>query len=202
MPAGQTINMLAKKAISKLHIFQPNSSSQLAVSLAGLPAHHASHFPDDGIGLVAVDSISSFYWPDRFTMEQLNGTAITNSLQHVITALERIRIALRPLIVWTNWALPSKPISSNSFYRQHLKPFPSPFDGATTASVEAPTLGMITHHITLHARPVPKISPDSVQDLVEHRFARGQNVTGYIRIPGQASVKTVELRIGRDDVNF
>lgn len=127
---------LALAALKRVHVFRPTSSIQLAMTLASFPDYHMTSLLDDDVGLVAVDSVSSFYWPDRFTMEQLNsatvqhGTShIPTSLQYILSALQKIRLSYGTLIVVTNWGLnPLTNFTGNSvpttLYKQHLKPFP------------------------------------------------------------------------------
>ncbi|KAJ7235904.1 P-loop containing nucleoside triphosphate hydrolase protein, partial [Mycena haematopus] len=131
-PSSDDVQLLAETALHKVHIFRPASTLQLAASIYNLPAYQKTHMPDADIGLVAVDSLSAFYWPDRFTAEQLR--PLTNSsatsLQHVLTSLQKFRLSHNPVTVLTNWALT---VADNSdshgpppvFYKQHLPSFPS-----------------------------------------------------------------------------
>ncbi|KAF7969208.1 hypothetical protein HWV62_27903, partial [Athelia sp. TMB] len=127
---------MVKIALTRVHIFRPTSSAQLAASLLNLPNYHAEHLPDETIGLIAVDSISSFYWPDRFTVEQINSgdtksrTSSFNPLYHVLVSLQKIRVSHAPVVILTNWGLnPLTKLTRNSasttLYKQHLNPFPA-----------------------------------------------------------------------------
>ncbi|KAJ7786434.1 hypothetical protein B0H16DRAFT_1708600 [Mycena metata] len=136
--------LLAEMALRKLHIFRPVSTAQLAISICNLPAYQTARMPDADIALVAVDSLSAFYWPDRFTAEQLRPLGLSNNsstpLQHVFSALQRFRISHNPITVLTNWAL--NPTDSSSpangpgpiFYKQHLPLFPALPDSAAVSS--------------------------------------------------------------------
>ncbi|KAJ8596984.1 hypothetical protein M405DRAFT_687789, partial [Rhizopogon salebrosus TDB-379] len=127
---------LAEESLRRLHIFRPTSPLQLATSLLHLPSYHRTHMPDHEIGLVAVDSVSAFYWPARFIEEQMRNIpqvaqggpdpSSVNPLQHVLTALGRLRLSHAPSIILTNWGLNLASGSSGpvTFYKQHLHPFP------------------------------------------------------------------------------
>ncbi|KAI0830644.1 hypothetical protein BC628DRAFT_888514 [Trametes gibbosa] len=147
---------LATRYLQNLHVFRPTSSAQLAITLLHLPKYHATEprLQDMEIGLLVIDSMSAFYWRDRYTLEQLRDTADNsrtplppNPLFHVLKALAKFRISHRPVILMTNWGLNplTKPSANGDpgspFYRQHLHPFPAPFEphGASDAisSIEA-----------------------------------------------------------------
>ncbi|KAI0095007.1 hypothetical protein BDY19DRAFT_879094 [Irpex rosettiformis] len=124
---------LVANCLSRVYVFRPTSSIQLAATILNLGHLHATHdrFVGLEIGLVVVDSLSSFYWQDRFTVEQFrvgpSGHNTTNPLQHVLSALENIRVSHRPIILLTNWGLNpiGKPGTSTGnaispFFKQHL----------------------------------------------------------------------------------
>lgn len=134
---------LANQCLKNLHVFHPASSLQLAITLLHLPRYHSTNprLQEQEIGILAIDSLSAFYWRDRYALEQLRDAADSSSenlspnhLHHVVMALQRFRHSHRPVILLTNWALNSlvKPAgtgeSANTFYRQHLHPFPAPFE--------------------------------------------------------------------------
>ena len=189
---------LATQCLENLHIFRPTSSLQLAITLLHLPRYHAteSRLRDKEIGLLAIDSLSAFYWRDRYTLEQLRDAADgssqnlpPNQLYYVVKALRAFRTSHRPVMLLNNWGLNAfaKPTASGEpaspFYRQHLHPFPAPFErhGADdamadiensqrerrSASVDATSDASTTHslrsteatiplhyHITLHPSPI------------------------------------------------
>lgn len=143
----------AESMLWKLHIFRPTSSAQLAISLAHIPAFHRKELPEHQTGLVVIDSVSSFYWPDRYTSEQLRGavedeftpTSITNPLQHVLAVIQDLRRIQGAVFILTNWGLnQSTPIVERRrsldpiFFKQHLYPFPAPVV-QTRAAVEPHT---------------------------------------------------------------
>jgi len=133
---------LATECLTRLHIFKPTSSIQLAATLLHLPQYHSSHhaLQSREIGLVAIDSISAFHWNDRLTVERSRNARKVRApdpaspLLHVLAALQILRVSHGAAIVVTNWGL--NPLKSSAhtgqpalpFYKQHLHPFPSPFE--------------------------------------------------------------------------
>jgi DNA-repair protein XRCC2 len=179
------VEVLARDAMKRVHIFRPASSIQLATSLLNLPAYHAAHLPEDEIGFIAIDSISSFYWPDRFTLEQINysgnpsrgKSSAANPMHNVLTAMQKIRISHGPVIALTNWGLnpltkPTQNSAPTTFYKQHLSPFPTipkqkqsnaPYTAAVNPAAKCNTntaaLPPLTHHITLPFVPITPFGP-------------------------------------------
>lgn len=156
---------IAQQSLKRLHIFRPSSTLQLAATLSHLATYHSSHFPREKIGVVAIDSISSRYWPDRFVAEQMNsstshmepGSKHAPALSYVLQALESFSRTHRPLVVMTNWGLYSVNNSVPSLYRQHLQPFPtlsSPRlvhpEHSVGINTHFENLPNLTLHITLH----------------------------------------------------
>jgi DNA-repair protein XRCC2 len=134
---GTSVEGLARTVMKKVHVFRPTSSIQLAISLLQLPLYHMNHLPDEEIGFLAIDSISSFYWPDRFTFEQMNSSGNTargnlnpmSPLRHVLASLQKIRLSHGPVIALTNWGItpltkPTQNSALTTVYKQHLHPFP------------------------------------------------------------------------------
>ena len=214
-------------SLRKLHIFRPTSSIQLAVTLLHLPAYHISQLLDAEIGLLAIDSISSFYWPDRFTVEQMRSAppftadqptpAFVSPLQHVLTALQKFRLSHGPVIIVTNWGL--TPLPNSLFYRQHLHPFPvllaNPHHSETAATLEVTrnayssaienphTLPPLTHHITLPVIPFPQTqSVDLPKEAKEHprEPPKMGEVVGIVRTAGSPRVGRFEFRIGEIEI--
>ncbi|KII93541.1 hypothetical protein PLICRDRAFT_49578 [Plicaturopsis crispa FD-325 SS-3] len=214
--AMASTEVLASEALARVHIFRPTSSSQLAASLLHLPVYQGIHLPEAEVGLLAIDSMSAFYWPDRFTVEQLRSLAepgrslaVTSPLQHVLDALQKYRILYSPVTVLTNWGLnPLTGAASSSNiplnYKQHLHPFPvlSPpsTDGAPEQATARgrPVVALpLTHHITLPFSAIPPFTPDiSLAEAEEQEskyrkeiIEKGE-VVGYARSSGS-------LRVGR-----
>lgn len=219
---------ITKMSLEKLHIFRPMSSIQLAVTITHLPAYHAAHIPDTEIGLLAIDSISAFYWPDRFTVEQMRSAPPTaeprkqapnfaSPLQHVLTALQSFRLSHSPVIALINWGLiplnePS-PVSTPTFYKQHLHPFPLPFSpnpnaprtnvpmnhSFPTSSAPLP----ITHHITIPSTTIPPFNPGiSLEEAKAQEEQRRKEIVergelvGIVRTPGSTKIGRFTFRIG------
>ena len=146
LPAMPTVEWdeVATQCLEHLHVFCPTSTAQLAVTLLHLPKYLSTdpRFQDAEIGLLVVDSLSAFYWRDRYSLEQIRDTADSSShaalppnpLHHVVKALQAFRSSHRPVTLLSNWGLNAFPNPSGSgepespFYRQHLHPFPAPFE--------------------------------------------------------------------------
>ncbi|KAM6498211.1 hypothetical protein JOM56_006159 [Amanita muscaria] len=213
---------LVQAALDRLHIFKPDSSSQLAVTIYHLPRYVADRFPDRRLGLVAIDSISAFYWPDRYTVQQLqtahegHNQFHRHPLNHVFIALRSLHLHWSPVIVLTNWGLVPDPEltkrnPSVQMFKQHLYPFPGPFaSNHSTHDNSGLALGnsfQITHHITLSFAPLPRF-PRGI-DLAEakseeekHRMSlllKGE-ITGIVRYPGNTDNTSFTLRIHNDDM--
>jgi DNA-repair protein XRCC2 len=216
------IEEIAMRALGKLHIFHPNSSIQLAATLLHLPAFHASKLRDSDIGLLAIDSISSFHWPDRFTVEQIRASPhlttgshanFVSPLQHVLIALQKFRLSHGPVIVFTNWGLNTLP--NDSLYRQHLQPFPV-LDNLHDNGIAAPEVIMnncpstsgstqvipLTHHITLPFVPFTQIQfPEEAETQEKLKEVVETNeVVGVIRTAGSSRVGRFMFQIGAAEV--
>lgn len=218
LPPGQqtlrpSLEELTNESLKNLHIFRPTSSISLAATLLHLPAYHIKHMPEAEIALLMIDSVSAFYWTDRLATEKLHGAKDGNSspLNHFLTSLQRFRLSYGPVTVLTNWGLSpvSKPSSEAPaavvghesaqppFYRQHLYPFPAPFEHPQRKLTNANLFPPITHHITLPLTLVPPLPSDltSVADAREAEAHRAQ-IVRYGEVRG--IVRTVESgRIGR-----
>jgi len=219
---------LAEESLRRLHIFRPASLLQLATSLLYLPHYHKVHIPEHEIGLVAVDSISAFYWPNLFIAEQMrnvpqsaqgaSGPASAHALQHVLTALGRIRLSNAPLIILTNWGLNPAWQSSGqvTFYKQHLHPFPHcPENDANTLSSSVlsdlpptPDLLPLTHHITLSPVSVPPFPPelslrDAIKQEVEYRRRMVQKgeIMGLVRTAGSREIRHLTFCITSENID-
>jgi DNA-repair protein XRCC2 len=209
-----------RRALARLHVFRPSSLAQLAASIANLPAYHASHMPDQEIALLAIDSVSTFYWADRFAAEQLRNIApamdksvpMALPLHHVLDAVQTMRRSHRPLAVLTNWALISAPSRSESLYKQHLRPFPVLEDGI--ADLGAKRLSdadhsspfRLAHHITLSSPssdPFPAAPLDDAL-LPEARHSKGAVDNGRVhcltRSSGARDTVRFSFQITDDDI--
>ncbi|KAI9058858.1 hypothetical protein FKP32DRAFT_1680546 [Trametes sanguinea] len=246
MDSSTSIEDLATEYLQHIHVFRPTSSTQLAITLLNLQQYHAnnSRLQDKEIGLLAIDSMSTFYWRDRYALEQLRdaaenqsprGSIPPNPMFHVLKALAKFRVSHRPVILMTNWGLNplAKPSANGEpgppFYRQHLHPFPAPFEphGAAEAlsSLEAsqPTEGNTTarsgarprvldpilplhHHITLHPSPIdPFPASFSLADALRHEDMRAvlvkkDEIRGLVRTPGRTTIGEFTFRIGEREI--
>ncbi|KAJ7487714.1 hypothetical protein B0H11DRAFT_1107765 [Mycena galericulata] len=186
--------LLATTCLHKLHVFCPASSAQLAASIVNLPAYHAARIPTGDIALVALDSLSAFYWADRFTAEQLRSLPLPNSstpLHHVLTALQAFRLSHNPVTVLTNWGLtpaenPSGP--GPILYKQHLPcspSFPPAQPPGSHNNIPSDIQLPLTHHITLNVTPFPPFHRNS--SFPNEAGVRCE-VTAYVRMPGSSQV--------------
>nr|GAT48377.1 predicted protein [Mycena chlorophos] len=159
---------LVDAALRQIHVFRPQSTAQLAASIVALPRYQRKKVKGD-IALVVVDSMSSFYWTDRYS-------GSSAALEHVLLALRAFRASHRPLIALTNWALTlvDADPSAVPVYKQHLPVFP-------TLSESPSDTGSLTHDIVLQPQPVAEPNEDTVS---------ANEVTGYIRKSGSNQVVT------------
>ncbi|KAG1757456.1 hypothetical protein EDB19DRAFT_1900978 [Suillus lakei] len=221
---------LAEESLQRLHVFRPTSLLQLATSLLHLPLYHKFSIPEHEIGLLAVDSVSAFYWTDRFIAEQMRNKphiaqkqpnpSSVNPLQHVLMALGRLRLSHAPFIILTNWGLNLASRSSGpvTFYKQHLHSFPvysenydasAPPSSMTDDLPPTPMPLPLTHHITLSPVSIPPFAPeislhDAVQQEVEYRRSIVQKgeVTGLVRTTGSQEITRLTLCITPENVHI
>lgn len=135
------------RALSRVHIFVPTSSTSLAASLCSLPSYvrkacSGSDEAAEEVTFLLIDNISAFYWQDRYQAEQdrAHGTHSSKSqfpaLRSAMACLANLRAKMGIVTVVTNWAFPHSgdryPTSESPFFRQHMpRPFPSPFASAS-----------------------------------------------------------------------
>ncbi|KAG0708975.1 hypothetical protein DFH29DRAFT_993823 [Suillus ampliporus] len=221
---------LAKESLQRLHVFRPTSLLQLATSLLHLPFYHRVCIPEYEIGLLAVDSVSAFHWADRFIAEQMRNMpqivqvqpdhALVNPLQHVLTALGRLRLSHAPFIILTNWGLNLTSQSSGpvTFYKQHLHPFPlyseshdanAPSSSMTGDLPPMPMPLSLARHITLSLVSIPPFAPeislrDAVQQEIEHRRSMVQKgeITGLVRTAGSREINRFTLCITPENIHI
>ena len=214
-----TVQSLARDALNRLHIFKPDSSSQLAVTIYHLPKCMADKIPDRRIGLVAIDSISAFYWPDRYTAHQLqiasagSEQSYNHPMSYVLKALSSLHLHYSPVIILTNWGLIPDPELTKSnpsvpMFKQHLSPFPGPF--ATGQSGSGPATSddsfKITRHITLSLAPLPRFPIGTELEVARmeetnrsRQLLKGE-INGVTRYPGDAGNSTFTLCVRDNDM--
>lgn len=218
---------LTEESLHRLHVFRPTSLLQLATSLLHLPSYHKVSIPEHEIGLIAVDSMSSFYWTDRFIAEQMRNVpqrelepSSVNPLQHVLTALGRLRLSHAPFIILTNWGLNLASQSSGpvTFYKQHLHPFPVYSENLDTSALPSSMTGdllptpmplPLTHHVTLFPVSIPPFAPeislgDAIQQEVDYRRSMVQKgeITGLVRTTGRDEITRLTLCITPENVHI
>ncbi|KAH8835175.1 P-loop containing nucleoside triphosphate hydrolase protein [Flagelloscypha sp. PMI_526] len=185
-------------SLGKLHVFRVSSTTQIAITLLHIPRYLAKNCPTFELGLVAIDSISAFYWQDKYMAETLQGGSRRyRPLANVVDALAQLRSAYQPLILFTNYAL--NKIQDSQFYAQHLSPFPAPFATEPASRLlpsslvekEEPCFN-ITHHITLFPS-YPADSQSDPRDTIrpsgndQNTLSLSFRITGLIRTPGASS---------------
>lgn len=120
------ISAVALESLSRLHIFRPQSSIQLAATLENLPKYHMEKMPEEDIRFLFVDSISSFHWIDKWQLEPSASKAPSfrlNPQKHILRCLQSFKLSHAPIIVLANWGL--YPTSSDpSLANRLLDPFP------------------------------------------------------------------------------
>jgi DNA-repair protein XRCC2 len=204
IPTGdENLDLFVDLLLRKLHVFRPESSVQFAVTAANIPNYHSSSMSRDEIGLVAIDSLSSFYWQDRFLGEQPRDGR-PSGIEKALISLEQIRQSHGSVIAYTNWGLPSArnvPKNNTPFYPQHVPQLHSPFGEGL--QVSHPILP-VTHHMTLRTVAMPKISPDTpVARLMGDRRAYDQVVEVLVRTVGFSDrVGSFMFKVTPDDVYF
>ncbi|KAF9651851.1 hypothetical protein BDM02DRAFT_3065107, partial [Thelephora ganbajun] len=127
--SDENLDLFVDLLLRKLHVFRPESSVQFAVSAADIANYHFANMSKDEIGLVAIDSFSSFYWQDRFLGEQQRDGR-PSGIEKALNSLEQIRQSHGSVIAYTNWGLPSTrnvPSNSTPFYPQYVPQLHSPF---------------------------------------------------------------------------
>jgi len=212
------IESLAQQSLERLRIFRPRSSLQLSVTISHLAEYHFDYLAEEEIGIVAIDSMSTYYWPDRFVANQMRTgtTSVENGkegqshmppLRHVLLALESFRRTHSPIIVLTNWGLHSASNSNPFLYRQHLHPFPAPFphskpattrrDANAVVSAFHENMLRLTCHITVHQDINGTLSSSETRD---DSLDVGRKIVGVIRTPNVASVCKFLLYITNDDI--
>ncbi|TFK41049.1 hypothetical protein BDQ12DRAFT_420887 [Crucibulum laeve] len=211
------VTTLARECIKLLHVFHPGSSLHLASTIFHIPRYLALHFPQNELGLISVDSVSAFYWSDRFKTEQLRAaysrpSSPSSPLQYVTEALQSLRIALRPVIAISNWGLlPSShqltPSSDVVIYKQHLTPFPifstNPIRDSIQTSISDDTANLpVKYHVTFsRVRGLPTFV--GAQDMSAKPAVSEQDRMSFkciVRACGNDTMKSFYLYIKEDGV--
>ncbi|KAG8956108.1 hypothetical protein FRC03_010952 [Tulasnella sp. 419] len=113
-----SIESVAQKCLSLIHIFKPKTSLEVATTLLGIPSYHRDHMPNQEILMLFIDSMSAFHHDDKRRIEQA-GYADRNSngstkrvdspqlkmMKHTLDAIQNLRTSLGVVTFLTNWAL-------------------------------------------------------------------------------------------------
>ena len=182
---------LVSESLRRVHIFRPTSMFSLAATLLRLPTYLSERLPDYEMALLVIDSISAFYWVDRYNLEQQQRSSdkkdkeISHPLGHVLMAIQELRLKYGQVTVMTNWGLipaarsnatqtqegtQEVHASTSPFYRQHLHPFPAPFELPARILTNAHLYPPISYHITLTPIPIPCI-PSRIPTLEDAKEA-------------------------------
>ncbi|GAA5823500.1 hypothetical protein JCM11251_000657 [Rhodosporidiobolus azoricus] len=147
-PKDEELDSLVEEALSRLHVFRVSSTLQLAVTVQNLPVWAAEKAEREGgedepeIGLLVVEGMSEFAWPDQLARETALSSVssssstptppITPPLRHLLHALSNLRRTLSPLIFLSQWvfrpsSLAAPPLAQRSdellpFYAHHFAP--------------------------------------------------------------------------------
>jgi DNA-repair protein XRCC2 len=213
---------IARESLGRLHLFRPTSSTQLTATIAHLPKYHAAHFPRGAIGLIAIDSMSALYWPDRFTAEQLqpasnlierskDAIGFSPSLHHILIALKLFHSTHGNMIVMTNWGLQRMSGTAPTIYKQHLNPFLNPFVAARPSvprlvgALPRPSHDdlPLTYHITLSSTPSPRIQAGiSMAEAKAQEANRRQTeeFIGLIRATSHSATDKLVFRVTSNTV--
>lgn len=210
---------LVSDSFRRVHIFRPTSSLSLAATLMHLPLYLAERMPDYEMALLAVDSISSFYWIDRYNAEQQQRSIdkkdkdITSPLGHILVTIQDLRLKFGQVTVLTNWGIlpqtqgPSQEAANSPFYRQHLHPYPAPFELPPRILTNAHLYPPITYHITLPPPLIPPLTPEvlSLEDAKEANIERealvkGRESIGVLRIVEGGYTAAFTFRILDDEI--
>ncbi|KAH7911933.1 hypothetical protein BJ138DRAFT_854500 [Hygrophoropsis aurantiaca] len=222
------ISDLIDESLRRLHIFRPTSSTQLATSIVHLPSYHNAFIPNEEIGILAVDSISSFYWPDRLTIEHTRNTfplknqkgasILTSPFRPVLEAIQQFRSSHNATVVLTTWGLnvdasPPPGAGMPTLYKRLLRPFVDFAQVEQSAAQNSlarydlsPSFLPLTYHITLspiHILPsLHDTSPYEAQTQQNsHQFAGHGQALAVIQ--SQNGTKPPRaLCIGDNEVSF
>jgi len=173
-----------------LHVFQPTSSHQLTATIQHLPMYLATNLPEAELGVLAIDSITAFYWSDRFFCEQARlanrssaPVRSKNPLNQVFVALEALTRSYGPLILLSIWDLN---LPSKAHAQRHLD-LPANYTDTSKDILPA------SHRITIAASSVNV----GTQDV---SFTNTTHFSGIVRTPGSSQATEFSLCTTEDDL--
>lgn len=215
--------------LKRIHIFKPRSTLSMACTILQLPKYHAQCMGSLDIALLVIDSVSSFYWQGRLDVEQQRNAEKKEPvypMDRFLIALQDFRLIYGSVIVMTNWGLSSlsnqgappateqpstltapsgiQQDGPSPFYRQHLHPFPSPFEFPARVLANAHLYPPITHHITLSLPPMPLI-PSEIRSLeeaerIQKSWGAVDEVVGILRLVSSGTTGNFTMKIGPNGI--
>lgn len=177
---------VAQRSLERLHIFRPTSSTQLATSLTQLGRYHTTHLPGSEIGLVAIDSINAYCWPDRLIAEHMRSSPEQRRTSSstfpplcIRTALSSLRATHAPVVVMTSRGLQS-----------------------TMHGVSALVDPLIsTHQITLSTPQFQRCMPVATEEKHHQKEAvENVDILASMRLLKTSSLHSFTLHIAEDEV--
>lgn len=217
-----TVTEILEQALKRIHVFRPTSTVSLAATLMALPAYHRSRMPDEEIGMLMVDSLSAFFWADRWAAEQAEQASQlaaeippaphaststsaapdkppppplrsdANPLRHVLTAILQLRRSLGMLTFLTNWGLTTLESQLPSSIAYFRQHLRAPYPAPFEA--DAPrTKFPLAHHITIPSQGPPPFEVGTTLEEAVKDHGREEIVK---RLKLRALVRTIAKRPG------
>ncbi len=213
------IQATAREAMNHILILRPQSSSQLLSHLDSLPTflldrtrHSSSHRP---LGLIVVDSATSFYWQDRFDRDMARlqskspGLVESTSPSRTAQIIER----LKALQARFECAVVFSTTTPATFTTSHA---PAELQGQAQTQITpsapqqgpgiSPWMAYATLTMTLSRTRVPQFAPQmSIEECLrdaEKRFDAVKNARFVASVelkPGQTREKATAEGAGRGD---
>lgn len=219
----QEVQAQVDQALGRILYYTPSSLLSLAAAIKLLSKTAAESIPDQSLSLVLIDSITATHHQDAWDLERARQSAAANvtssansvknplpqhPMRQVLRALGSLRkdTGITTFMTSTAYA----PLSTKSpFYRTVLPaPYPTPFaQDAPRQTHFDPTNPLnsdiplpLTHHITLHARPLAQLPSTVTMEqasgdagkqrryLANHR----QVMRGYVRLAGVGPVNRAD----------
>lgn len=215
------ISAIAAQALKRIHVFRPSSTLALATTLMAVPAYHRVQMPNEEIGMLMVDGVSSFYWVDRWVSEQMENTtelpavaipaqtdsmsaagpqpppqppplrSDINPLRHVLTIILQLRRSLGMVTFLTNWGLTTLDSQLPSSVVYFRQHLRAPYPSPFESEPRTSKFPLV-HHVTIPSQgPKPLDAGTTLEDAMNQ--ARDDQVRGT-RL--RAMVRTTRRRPG------
>ncbi|KAJ9603856.1 hypothetical protein H2200_011377 [Cladophialophora chaetospira] len=176
------VDMIIKESLDHIHVFRPQSSTQLLSILSHLPGylfdasrHQSMHRP---LSMIILDSATTFFWQDRFdrTMARLEtpGTTIEgpSTTQQVIERLKHLQERFDCVVLFSTTS--TTPASIPQRQVEVGPTTPAPED---TGRVISPWTAYATLTLNLSRVPVPQFAPQmSMEECLRDRERRFEAV--------------------------